>query len=365
MSKIPGPPVGYTDLIDQVIMDDENAITTREYSPIRPSSAGKCTQALRNEYEEYSGKVSYQGETKPPNVVRLLSLGNSVEFSALQFFAKLKKSFGIDVKYKQQVVTVGVLADGTRIEGSCDMALVGPGWKCVADVKSFKDAFHKAYGTRLDDTLAKYDRLRSLVKLSDTAWYAPDPVAFLEEIGYDDYLCDNILQLNLYLMSDFFQEREFDHGSIYKYSKNCSRHYELRFPPSQALKDMALAKFSAAITGENVKKDFNLGSMRCSFCPYNSRCYPDGDAKKAYFATWPKKEWPTDLDKLPAEVGALLTKYNELEDENNEKTKLENKITKLCWDLGVKKIRLSPDHIYEIKLLKSPREHLELRRGKV
>lgn len=367
--KIPGPPVGYTDLLDQVILDEENAISTREYAPLRPSAAGKCTQALAYEQQEYLGQAEYQGERKAPNVVRLLSLGNSVEYSAMTFFAKLKKNFGIDVKYKQQVVTVGVLSNGTRIEGSCDMALVHPDWKAVADVKSFKDAFHKAFGTKLDATLDKYDRLKSLVKLSDTAWYAPDPVAFLDEIGLDDYLCDNILQLNLYLMSDFFQERGFDHGVIYKYGKNDSKHYELRFPPSQILKDRVLAKFSAAATGVGVTQDFQLGSMRCSFCPYNSQCYPKDDPRKAYFATWPKKEWPTDLHKVPAEhrdqLGSMLGQFGELEESDETKKKLEAKITKLCWDLGIKKIRLDESRIYEVKLLKSPREHLELRRGKL
>lgn len=370
-NKIPGPPVGYTDLLDEQIIQSQKeeqaqfrAGTKKRYFPLRPSAAGYCSRRLALDLMEYYGYSESEEKINPPALERLFDLGHSVEYSVLRFFHRVKL---FRVKYKQQALICFKLEDGTIIEGSCDDCLINDEWKSIMDVKSTKDGFHQSFKTKWDGILAKFDGMKSIQKLSDTAYYAENIEAFMEEYG-DDFLLDNLYQLNLYALSPFMKEMGIDHAVIYKYNKNDSRHYELRFKPSQKLADKIKAKFD--VINEAVKKkrpqdvpqDCKLGTMRAAFCP----CRAGEDSKAAWFKTFPPKKWPKDQNRInDLGLNLALAQYEELVEAVADQKKYEQKVIDILAEKKIQKIRLDNGNIYEVKLLKSPRPHYELRRGKL
>jgi len=384
MSKeivIPGPPVGYTDLLDHAIIEklqkekaEYSLKKTRAYNPLRPSSAGACARKLAYELMEYKGLAENNAEVLTPNVYRLFQLGHSIEYSVLRMFSLV---YLMRVDYKQQKLLCFELdATATNKEkeliiGSCDAVFINKEWRTIMDVKSVKDAFSKAFKTRWDETLAKYDDMKSLTKLSSTCYYADDVEAFLNELG-EDFLRENILQLNSYAYADLMVKIGIDNCVIYKYNKNDSRHYELRFKPSLNLynyvKDKLNAVNKAVAEGkpESVPKEYSLGSMHCAFCPYAKTCWPDQDEKKAWYNTFPKKNWPIDISKVKDEE--LVANFVAFEDNQAAEKKnvdVEKNIVTAMLKAEVKKIKLANGHIYELKHLKSPRPHIEVRRTKI
>lgn len=378
--KIPGPPVGYTDLLDYEITAklekdkiDYKSGKKKQYFPLRPSAAGYCARRLAYNLMDYYGYADFDLPVNEPNVFRLFELGHSIEWSILNQFRIVDL---ISVKYKQEALTCFEL-EATKIEpkriieGSCDACFFSDKYKCIADIKSVKDRFSRAFNTYWIETLDKLSNMATVVKLSETAFYVADPIAFLDELG-EDFLSENIVQLNLYACTPFMKERGVDHAVIYKYNKNDSRHYELRFSPSQQLADMVEKKFNAIAKAvakkkpEDVPRDFTLGTMHCGFCPYNQTCWPEEDAKKEYFHTFPKKKWPTDIARIKNEaLGPLFNRYENLSKEQGSLKDLELQIINILHNNKINKIKLDNGHVYQVKLLKSPKKHYELRRTKL
>lgn len=370
MSNMLGPAVGYTDLLDFEITEKLKGEARDKFFPLRPSSAGQCGRRLAYDLMQYYGYAKYEQEQQEPNVYRLLNLGHSVEWSALRNFELL---MGFKLKYKQQVVSIDKLKpvadeEAPLIEGSMDVVLWSDKFKCVLDVKSQKDGWSVAYKSRWDETMDKYNQMKSLKRIGDAAWYADSLDALVDELG-DDFLVDNLLQLNLYATSNFAVERGIDHGVIYKYNKNTSQHYEIRFRPSFTLKQKVVDKFQAiynAVVGHKdptlVKRDCQLGSMRCAFCPYKEKCW-DQDALKAWFKTLPRKKWATKSREVPG-AEQLFLQYEALNPKLAERDLLEEQIIALLAGQEVTKIKLDNGNVYDLKYLKSPKEHFELRRGK-
>lgn len=370
-----GPEMGYTDLLDHEIMEKIKRDAEIVRHPLRPSSAGYCARRLAYELSESLGHAKYEKELMNPTTYRLLNFGHSVEFSALQ---NLRMLPGFQMRYKQQVVTCFKLedmADGTKaplIEGSTDVVLWSEKYKCVLDVKSQKDGWSSFHKTRWDEGLEKYNNMKSLVRIGESAWYADDVLALLKEIN-GDFLADNIYQLNLYACSEFLRERGIDHAVIYKYGKNDSRHYEIRFRPSMELYRQVESKFNNIFKmvhsrePEKVPKESFLGSARCAFCPFKKQCWNE-DALKAWYRTLPRKEWPDHIDSLgeaSAELRTMFAQWGSALKADHEKEILENQILRLLVENKVQKIKLDSGDIYEVKYYKSPREHFELKRSKL
>ncbi len=380
-NSIPGPAVGYTDLIDAVTNQRaEEEATSPSRFPLRPSASGYCARRLAWELLEWSTQeLVCEKEVRTPETMRLLKLGHSIEFPVIRDFRQLGAH---KVKYNQQTVSMFTLkADGAEdwlVEGNNDFALWHPDYRAVIDVKSTKDAFDKAYKSRWVGTLDKYDELESFQRIgpSMNAFYIEDLEAAVEELG-DDWVVDNLLQLNLYCCSPFFQEREVDHGVIYKYNKNDSRHYEIRFKPSMAMFNKVKEKFNTIYKevlehGEDgvqkVAKEYTLGSNRCAFCPFKSKCWEE-DALKEWFKSLPPKSWPTSVGKLNPEVreelDSLHKKYLTGVEESANLKKVEETICKIMEAEKIRKIEMSDGKIYRLAYLKSPRPHLALRRDKL
>ena len=372
--KIPGPAKGYTDLIDEALLAEEAKPKSKKYFPLRPSAAGYCSRRLAFDLMEYRGFAEYEKKSKDPATIRLLNLGSSVEWHSIRNFELISKQIpDLNVRYKQNTVTLfrldaTELGAGELIEGSLDLAMVATSAGGIGDVKSKKEKFHQAFKTDWDASLEEFAGMESLVQISETSFYAPDLKKFLHELN-DPFFADNFYQVNTYLCTEWARERGFDHGFIYRYSKNSSRHLEIRFSPTMEMFKEVEEKFNrvnqavAKKDPESIRCDYMLGSARCAFCPYSDKCWDD-DAMKAYFDTFPKKAWPKDLDRLEDgdQLEKLFKKYEKALEAAEATEQLEDEILKRLIEAKVNKVRLSNSNIYEVKRLKY---EIKLKRSKV
>jgi hypothetical protein len=381
--NILGPSVGYTDLLDHCITthlqaERQGVLNSGpiKYHPLRPSSAGQCSRLLALNLMEYRGKKTYPD--KPiiePHVYRLFDLGHAIERETLRHFQLVKV---ISQKYKQQVLTFFELAspDGVRkelMEGSCDFVFISKDHRGIGDCKSKKDGFSVAYKTKWDDELAKFSEMESLVKISDSAFYADDLPAFIAELQ-GDYLVDNLLQLNLYAMNPFMTERGIDHAFLYRLNKNDSRHMEIRFRPSQEVANYVEKKFKTiseavdADQAEGMSCEFPLGSFRHAYCDCHKMLpYSETDPVRSYWKSLPPKVWPKDTNQI-SEGGALeehYEVYKEADKASKKKATAEQEIIQIATSNKISKIRFKDGSIYSVKFLKTPREHFELRKDKL
>lgn len=374
--RIRGPQVGFTDLLDAALMkkqrEDREKIKTGEKKrfPLRPSSAGACSRQLALQLMEYRGLAFYEDTPlMEPKVLRLLELGHSVEWRVLQSFRLLK----IEQRYKQQIVELFNINSKTHqkqvIEGSCDVVFWTPKYKGVGDVKSKKDGWSNCYRSRWDEEMHRLGKMNNVKQFTETAFYADDLEAFIEELN-NDFLVDNLLQINLYASSAFMIRHGINFGFLYRYNKNSSEHMEIRFRPSKRMVKRVQQKFalvSKIVDQEDVDAmvcDFPVGSMRHAFCNcHKIKPYAEHDPTKKWYETLPAKVWPKDLARLSGakELKRLFDAYLE----GRELIKTENQIVQMLLDQKCKKVRLPDDQIFEIKYLKSPRPHYELRQSKL
>lgn len=363
--------MGLVDLIDFAAEQDRDNKEAISIFPLRPSAAGKCSRALYYDLQVYLGKMNIEVTKNSPETMRILDLGHFIEDSLIGHFKLLAKQMGIEVKYRQQVVDIITMQDGTIFSGSTDFALEGPNdFKILCDVKSSKDAFSAYYKTRWDENVAKWESFASLSKLSPTCFVAENALELVKEFG-DDFKIDNITQLNLYLGSDFFKKRGYEYASLLYYIKNDSRVYELRFRFNQELFDKTCEKLTKIYNAKNIKsisKDFSFGSIRCAFCQYNKECWK-GDSLMEYFSTFPTKEKAENInfikdESLKTELESLFTDYETKMIIKLNVESLEKSILNTLTKNNIGKIRLQNGNIYEVKQLKTPKPHSELRRSK-
>lgn len=375
--NIPGPACGYTDLLDLAITEkqdeDSKKVLNREIkrNPLRPSSAGNCSRALAIELAHFRGKLDYVKKPLDPNVARLLELGHAVEYHALRQFQLIKV---VEQRYKQQVLTFFPIERGIKdveaelLEGSCDVAFWHKDFRCVADVKSKKDGWSSSYKSKWEEDIAKFEAMNSVVKISDTACWIPDLPAFLKEIG-EDFIASNFKQLNLYACSEFMKQRGVNHAFLYYYNKNDSRHYEMRFNPSDEVFEEVKEKFNrvSRMVDEGILPDhcdFTPGSMRYAFCDCHQYDGTSQDAREEWFKTFPKKSWPTNQEKLSNDLIKDLELYKALSNLTKDREIVELRIIKGLLEDKIKKVKLESGEIYELRHLKSPRPHYVLRRTK-
>jgi len=371
--KIPGPPVGFTDLMDyaqtqkyQEFVDDPK----KKFNPLRPSAAGYCARRLAYATSEFRGLSTYDQPTREPATTRLLDLGYSVEYHSLKNLSLLEH---FDVRYKGHSVELFPIKRGGKIkneicEGKLDAVMYSEKYKAILDVKSKKDKFSAVYKTGWEEELAKLHDMEHTASISPTAIYITNLSKFIEELG-DDFLADNLYQLNAYAYSAFMRKRV-KFAFLYRYCKNDSRHMEIRFTPSKKVFDYVKKKFNDVSLkvdkGEinNVEKEWYLGSSRCAFCPYSSVCWGDVDALKEWFHTFPRKRWPKDIDGA-SQLGRLFTEYADRESASEKQKTLENAITKIMVEQKLTKVKLEDGKVYEAKFLKTPWPHVSLRRSKL
>lgn len=366
--KVPGPAAGYTDLVDYCL---DQQVDEGKRFPLSPSAANKCSRALTYELIEYAGLGSFPKPKIEPQLKRLFALGHSVEWQViknLDLIPKLNPKYR--VRFKQQVLplftlpAVGSLPE-RLIEGQLDLAVINEeGDSGFLDVKSAKDKFHAAFKTYWDGSIDKFQGMTSLVPIegSSQAFYANDLQAFLEELN-DQYFEDNFIQLNLYSCSDTAKLYKVSHGAIYRYNKNDSRHVEIRFKPSDDLFHKIATKFGRIYSdvgayGASVTKgmrcEWPVGTIKHAFCPCHTYAQESADdALKAWFKTFPKKEWPVkekELSPEAQEYAANLEQYIIFAQMAEE---IEQKLAKHLSEARISKIELANGNVYELKSYKT------------
>lgn len=377
--SILGPTRGYPDYIDEALLKRQSE-ETREFFPLRPSSAGYCRRKLAHDLMAFYGFEEPLKEFREPPVIRLLSLGSSVEWHSIKNFELIPSvEPELSVRYKQNSIVLFRLdptekdPQGRLIEGSLDLAMVHTsGYGGIGDVKSLKDRFSQSFKSKWDESINQFNNMESLEQIpgSPYAWWADDLESFLLELN-DPFFEHNFHQVNSYLGTLWAKEHNFDHGFIYRYCKNDSRHLEIRFRPSYKM----FAEFKDKCNSINqavdkkqpelVKKDYAQGSIVCAFCPHKSKCWSQ-DALKAYFKTFGDRKWPDDVAKMDdAELSAAFETFEVLEDAAKGMPGVEQQILTKLVNAGIGKIKTESGRIYEIKHLKSPRPHFELRRSKL
>lgn len=380
---VPGPAVSFADILDiYTLQSSERRAKDSKYFPLRPSSAGKCGRRLAYDLANFRGLRNDASEVFQPNVTRLLDLGHVVESHLLkQFYYAFKEADqGMEIRYQQQNVSFFKLPHtGELIEGSIDAVFISPKWKAVIDVKSAKDGWSSYFKSKWSEKVETFRKSPHTEEIGANCFYIDNIDAYLEEDN-DTSFRSNVLQLNLYFWSDcgFLRTRGVEFCSLLYYSKNSSEVREVRFRPSQNLAKYVKDKFlevHEAVDGkgkpELVEKEFVLGSFDCAFCPYAQMCHPEEDSKKAYFATWPKKKWPKDVDRIPEheELVSLHEQYAAADDASKKKEDIEKKLIKILDKHKISKVKFSEDAIFEVKRLKTggvgggPRK--VLRRGKI
>lgn len=388
-NKIPGPEKSYCQLIDDQIeatQAEERANPKPSYFPMRPSSAGYCGRKVAYDYAAYEEILPREVEIRKPNIIRLLGLGHTIENHAISFMYKLP---GYKIKYKQQTISMFKLPSGRIFEGSIDLVVEDPnGELCVMDIKSVGNGWNQSFKTRWDSLFDKYERLPSVKRIDTFGFYIEDPMAFLDEVG-EDALTANIVQLNLYACGDFLQDRKVSHASVYRYEKNGSQHMEVRFKPCMKLYEATKAKMSLIETAvlttkaaladlkegdtiplqyiEAVPKDYVLGTMACNYCPYVQRCWPGATNKDKWSSTGGgKKKWATKIEEVEGslELEAMFDRLELLNDASTEKDLLEKEIILHLDSQQVIKVKTAKGKVYDLVQLKSPKPHIELRKGK-
>jgi hypothetical protein len=365
--EILGPPKSFVTLLDEALLAkaEQEKLSKGNY-PLRPSASGYCGRKLAHELSAWMGYSEKAWEYKKPSVIRLLNLGHAIETQALRELAQIK---GFDVRFKQQVVEMFKLPSGRIIEGSVDSVMWSEEHKALLDVKSVGLRFHSSHGNSWAAMIDKYDRMSSMKRFDNNAWWVEDPVAFLAEVG-EDALVANITQINLYACTQFMKDRGVNIGVVYRYNKANSELMEIRFKPSQELFEQVRVKYTLIEEKVNAKaldevpKDFTLGSQACAFCPYASKCWPQKDAKREYFKTFPKKVWPEQITMLDEadELSTLFEELSTLEDHETRKSVVESAILVHLENSKVDKIKLENGQIYERVFRKSPKPHFQLRR---
>jgi hypothetical protein len=362
-SKIPGPQIAYTDLVDYLTDTKEDEF---DAFPLRPSSAGKCSKALAMELVEWQGRASFPKEKKAPNVKRLLSLGSSVEYHVIKNFDQLQKaSKDFKIRYKQQTLVLFQIPGGPLIEGSTDLWIMNRenNRGGILDVKSTKEKWSGSYKSDWDERIEKFNEMSSLTRISDQGWYAKDLRAFLNEFD-DDFKKDNFLQLNAYACSPFAKEHGVDHASIIYYSKNTSNYIEVRFAPDEGLFTELQQKFANIWNLAQSNTPEQLAAMPCEFLPgtiKNAFCachtYSGHDPKEAmnkWFKTFPPKKWPTDVEKIQSKrIEGAFNEYEGLLGLQQRLEHVEQEIIKELTSNNVTKARLPNGHVYEVKAYKS------------
>lgn len=369
--QFPGPEVGYTDLIDAVLDSRESTFNA---FPLRPSASNKCNKALIYDTRQYHkkelGLTGYPRRAMAPEVKRLLSLGHSVEWHSIKNFELISNATDdYKIKYKQQSIplfklpAIGPIKYPRVVEGSLDLAVMSrQGGGGFGDVKSAKDKWSQSFKTKWDETIADLHDMDSTESISESAVWVEHLPSFLNELK-DMFFVDNFIQLNIYCTSQFAKDHSINHGFIYRYNKNDSRHLEVRFKPHDGLaadfenKVKHVYETALTISDEELREmpcTWSPGSIKYAFCDCHTYSGKDpAEALQAWFKTFPKKKWPTDEKKLDNKTRELFKKFEEGLKQVEQHAKVE---AELCDQLSknkIQKVKLDNGRVYELKSFKT------------
>lgn len=373
-----GPSISYVEVLDYYTLEKEKEkqLSSEKFRPIRPSAIGRCGRQLAYDYAKYlelDGYKDYPGEDKEGHVVRLLSLGHKIEDALFRDFDWKIPDEKLKRRFTQQYLRFDCqFPDGDYLGGSIDGVFITPNNKALVDVKSKKEKFSSHSKSSWEEMAPKLGKMPGAEVISEYLVYVDDLDLFLDKFRHKDYfMAFNLYQLNLYYhdKDNFIRDLGIDHCSLLYYSKNTSRLFELRFRPSEKVANDRIELVKDIIDKvynkkdpELVEKELDLGSIGCAFCPWASKCWEGANSLKAYFDTWPKKSWPTNVRDLTDEERALFDDYVEMSRLTEDLPTVEKRLAKSLGDKKIRKVELEDGSVYDVKFLKT-QGHV-LRKGK-
>lgn len=397
MSDILGPEVGYISIMEEYVTQLEEA-SHKPRNPLRPYNSGECERALAYSYAAFKGSIKDVSTPVDPRTRRIFSMGHKVEAALVKefrdAFRQINKEGGdAKFKYDQQTLRIMTLPDEEIIEGKNDGGLLIKSdkyHKCLVDFKSKKDKWATFFTSKWDEDNEFFlkhgtliDRHKDKKKQKDNVSIWINDINEFYDVLMDKnpFYCSNFSQLNLYMYDEdrFFHKLGFDHLALIYQENNNFNLREVRWAPSEKLANRTKDKFSRACKAgtskdfESANKDFQLGTMKCSFCDWATQCWglDEDQITKAFYDTLPNKRWPKDTDRLEFSetLEDLHKSWMTASQKCEEASKIEQEIIKLLDAQGVSKVRFSNDMIYDVKRYKTggagngPR--LALKRGKL
>lgn len=344
--------------------------------PLSPSQFGACGRQLAINLAETVGLGIYPIEPMDARAKRRFTRGYDIEYSLIK---QLKRYVPIVQGFGQQYLAMDLTQDGKySIGGSLDTIFM-TNEHMIVDIKSKATYFSSYMSDSFEETFDKIRNMPGVREFGARSFYIENIEDFYEIYPKDDFLSRYFLQLNAYGACDWatsFRSNLFPGvvgiSAVALLFENKNNHVmaELRWKPSQKLYKFAVNKmkdiYQWVVMDKKdplqYKADFTLGTLACRLCPRKASCW--GDTRHPY--TGPKKKWAVDSQNTHngAALEETYKKYKEALTDKAEHDRLELELIKEMTESKETKVRFSDGYIYELKELKSPKPHMELRRGK-
>lgn len=379
--KIPGPPP-LADLLDlgieaEIQKEEKERLKGKiKRFPLSPSKFGSCRKLLAMELAEFMQMGMFPLELFDAKAKKRFSRGYDIEYSMMK---QLKKYVPIDQGFGQQYVEMDLTPDGKYVIGGSLDTLFITAEAMITDIKSKADYWSSAFGGAFEETFANIGRMPGVREFGNRAYFIEDIDAFHAVFNKDDFMSRYFEQLNAYGCSPWarnFRSNLFPGSvgikavSLLFENKNNHMNAEIRWTPSTKLYDQSIQNMKDVYQwvvidkkpADQYKMDFVIGSLACRLCPRKAACW--GDARHPY--NGPKKKWATDTNRV-ANMEILEAAYLAYKNALTAKVahdNLEIELIKEMVNSGEQKLRFPDGDIYEVKELKSPKPHFELRRSK-
>lgn len=374
------PPL--TNLFDAGIQEeiDNNELKRQEIGmerfPLSPSQLGGCSRKMALDLAEFSNIAVYPKEKYDPRSTRRFSRGYDIEYSLLK---QLNKYVPIQQSYKQQHIEMARTFDDRIIGGSVDVVLVDENEAMITDIKSKATYYSNAYTDKFEHDFKELAEYEGVHQFGDMAFYIEDIHEFYHKFPIDNFTSRYFIQLNMYGASPWAREfrhngfpniKGISHVSLLFENKNNHMLAEVRWKPSIKLYDETIEKaqniYNYVVRDKKEPSEypaeFTLGTVNCRLCDRRAVCWKD----KRHPWNGPKTKWAKDIDRLEGaeNIEKVYENYKKLLTTQKELDRVEQDLLALLVQTGEQKVRFSDTHIYEIKKLKSPKEHLKLKRSK-
>lgn len=378
---IPGPPP-LADLLDLGI-EEEIAKEEKERLkgkglrfPLSPSKFGGCARELAMSLAEYVGLGIYPMEPMEPRGKRRFTRGYDIEYSMMK---QLKKYVPIAQGFGQQYLEMARTPDDKYVIGGSMDTLFMSEEHMIVDIKSKATYFSSAMSDSFEECFDAIANMPGVRVFGTRALYIEDIDAFYNRYNKDDFISRYFLQLNAYGACDW--SRDFRSNmfpgvvgirAVALLFENKNNHVmaEIRWKPTRTLYDYAIKRMQDIYQWVVIDKkdpvkykpDYTLGSLACRLCSRKAACW--GDARHPY--NGPKKQWPVDANrtKNADQLEAVYMKYKNLLTAKYDHDNIEEELVKEMLESGETKIRFVDGKTYELKYLKTPKPHYELRPSK-
>lgn len=378
---IPGPPP-LADLLDcgieeEIQKEEQDRLKGMGHRfPLSPSKFGSCARELAMSLAEFVGLGLYPCEPLDPRAKRRFTRGYDIEYSMMK---QLKKYIPIAQGFGQQYLEMARTPDDKYVIGGSMDTLFMSEEHMIVDIKSKATYFSSYMSDSFEETFHEIGRMPGVRTFGARALYIEDIDAFYHRYNKDDFISRYFLQLNAYGACDWslnFRSNMFPGvvgiSAVALLFENKNNHImaEIRWKPSRTLYDYAIQRMQdiykwVVIDRKNpleYKPDFTLGSVACRLCPRKAACW--GDTRHPY--NGPKKKWAVDANrtKNAASLEAAYDRYRNLLTAKYDHDNMEEELIKEMVESGETKIRFVDGSVYELKYLKTPKPHYELRPAK-